>query len=123
MSEAGYQKRITDYATTHGWHWVHFPRSRLLDRKGARYSATAYHGDGEGWPDLFCWRPGEHLWIEVKAKGGIVSRAQRATHAELIAAGCEVHLARPADWPAIRSRLSAPPCVGSLPENRRAPGQ
>ena len=47
-----------------------------------------------GWPDIeIIWR-GRSLFIELKAKRGVLSAAQRETHRRLIYCGCEVCLCR-----------------------------
>ena len=50
-----------------------------------------------GWPDLEIGYKGRMIFIEVKAKGGSVSAAQRDTHRTLEAAGFIVLLVNDAD--------------------------
>jgi hypothetical protein len=91
MSEAQFQKRITDSLTAHGWGWHHNPDSRWVLA---------------GMPDLMAWRPGEFLFIEVKKQGGRLSKIQHERICELEGATCEVWVVWPKDWSLLAERIS-----------------
>lgn len=60
--------------------------------------------DGAGFPDLVLVHR-TVIYAELKAQKGRVSEAQKAWHEALRAAGEEVHVWRPSDWPEVEARL------------------
>jgi hypothetical protein len=101
LSEADFQAKIINLAKWCGW--------RVFHPRPARYSdgrmATHYTGDA-GFPDLVLCHPGRGvIFAELKADKGRISPAQEMWLDELLRAGSEAYLWRPADWPAIEHRL------------------
>lgn len=90
MSEAQWQRRITDLCEWLHLSWNHNPDSRRSN---------------PGWPDLAIWGPGGFLLAELKTATGRVSSAQQLAHLTLEAAGVEVHVWRPSHWPEVQERL------------------
>src|SRR5262245_30603180 len=91
VSEADFQAAVLDLARLRGWRCYHTHDSR---RSAA------------GYPDLTLVRGRRLLFVELKRRGGRPTPAQAAWLADLAAVpGVEVHLWRPADWPAVESTL------------------
>lgn len=93
MSEAHFQKRVTDLCTLLGLAWHHETDSR---RSHA------------GFPDLvIVARPPAEgvVFAELKTDNGRVRPEQEWWHTKLRAAGVEVHVWRPADWPQVEARI------------------
>lgn len=90
MSEAAFQKRVTDYCTLLGLTWFHSGDSR--------------RDSGAGFPDLVI--AGKRVvYAELKRENGRVAPEQRAWLMKLRDAGAEVHVWRPSQWPLIAARL------------------
>lgn len=77
--------------------WSHFPAGGYLLSKAAQ--ARLYRlGLKRGFPDLMiCYPPKRTLWLEVKAPRGVLSKAQKARHAQLQALGHVVVVVRSVD--------------------------
>ncbi|VXA93085.1 VRR-NUC domain-containing protein [Citricoccus sp. K5] len=84
LTEKQLQGTITDMATLLGWRWFHVHDSR---RSPA------------GFPDLVLVHPGQGrtLWRELKTAKGRVSPDQKVWLADLVAAGEDADVWRPAD--------------------------
>lgn len=101
-TEREFQRAVIDLAHLYGWRVAHF---RSAPTRSGGF-ATPVAADGCGWPDLVLCR--ERLVIaELKARRGQLRGDQRAWLDALAAAGAEVYLWRPADWPAVVATLSA----------------
>jgi len=87
MSEATWQRQITDLADQLGYLWYHNPDSR--------------------YPDLVLCHPerGVCYYIEVKAQKGRLSYAQQVWANALIAAGARYFCWRPSQWDEVRQVL------------------
>lgn len=104
VTEAGFQAQVIGLAGLCGWQVMHVRRTtrgRLDDRWT---TATSI----KGWPDLVLWRPGEILFRELKTDKGRATNEQMDVLDSLEAAGCDVGVWRPKDWPAIESALRRP---------------
>ena len=66
---------------------------------GATASKKKLMGSRAGWPDLVYVLDGRIVWIELKAKAGSVSEAQKRLHEAMKARGCEVHVVKAVDGP------------------------
>lgn len=84
ISEAQFQRQITDLADLYKWRWHHNADSRRA---------------GAGWPDLVLVGHGRALFLELKSATGRVRDAQRIWLSALSDAGLEVALVRPDDLP------------------------
>ena len=100
ISEADLQAQITELATMLGWRVMHVRRS-IKGQAGGWVTATSVRG----WPDLVLWKPGRILFRELKAAKGRLTVDQVAVLDSLAAAGCDVGVWRPDDWPAIEETL------------------
>jgi hypothetical protein len=99
MTEADFQRTVTDTLRLFGWRWTHFRPART-DR-GWR---TPLSGDA-GFPDVVAVRGDRVLWAELKAEKGRLSDEQAKWLAALGMAGQSVHCWRPSDWPTIEELL------------------
>lgn len=90
MSEADYQKRITDYCDLLGLKWHHETDSRKTK---------------SGWPDLVIAGPGAVIFAELKKQNGRVSASQQEWLDKLSGAGARVYVWRPSDWEQVEKTL------------------
>jgi hypothetical protein len=76
--------------------WTTFPSGWSEMKKGA---AGRLKGCGlvAGMPDIFIFHEGRAIGLELKARKGVLSKAQRETHGRLRKAGVEVHVCRNLD--------------------------
>lgn len=89
MTEAQFQRKITDLCDWLGLRWHHETDSRKSKK---------------GFPDLVI--VGEHvIFAELKSKRGKVTDAQAGWISDLRNAGAQVYLWYPHDWPAIHELL------------------
>ncbi len=102
LSEAQWQKRITQIAVELGWEWVHFRSERT------RYGAPPVIVGTlkKGWPDLGLFRPGRTIYAELKRDGQHPTEEQVQTLALLSKAGAETYIWWPSDEPVIRRLLA-----------------
>lgn len=97
LSEAAFQKRVTDLAVLRGWRFFHAMPSRVGKRV-----LTAAQGS-PGFPDLVLARGGVVLVYELKSEKGR-TRPGQVEWGEAMG-GC-YRLYRPSDWPAIVAELA-----------------
>ena len=92
LTEAQWQRQITDYATLNNWRWYHTRDSR---------------GSNAGWPDLALWRPEtkQFMLVEVKTWHGRCSKTQDDVMIGLRFCGVDVRVWRPCDWPEVQETL------------------
>lgn len=88
--EKQFQAAVVREAEKRGWRVYHTHDSRK-SRKG--------------YPDITAWRE-RVLFAELKTEDGALTADQANTIEDLRAAGAEVHLWRPDDWPAILATLA-----------------
>lgn len=100
LTEAVFQRHTTELATLTGWRWMHVRRS-VRGETGGWTTATTE----PGWPDLVLWRPGQLLFRELKSDTGKLTEPQRDLLLSLRAAGADVEVWRPSDWPLIETKL------------------
>lgn len=89
MTEADFQRRITDLCDWLGLRYWH-------DNDSRRNKA--------GFPDLVIVGNGV-VFLELKAERGRVRPEQQEWHDDLKRAAAEVYIARPSDWPFVKDRL------------------
>lgn len=89
ISEQAFQRLVVECAEWNGWWWWHDEDSR----RNAR-----------GLPDLLLVRD-RCIWLELKKERGRIRPAQIEVMERLRAAGAEVYLFRPSDWPEIEAVL------------------
>jgi hypothetical protein len=94
VSERSFMTQLVELATICGYDTIHH---RPAMRANGRWMTPTAGSGAKGEPDLFLYRPGRHLWIEAKSQTGVLSADQKQTIAAMRAAGCEVHVLRPAD--------------------------
>lgn len=93
LSEADFQRQITDLAELHGWRWWHVNDSR-------NQAMTDF-------PDLVLVRD-RLLMREIKKYGGKVTPGQQQALAQLRRAGVDAEAWFPNDWDLIEATLTAP---------------
>ena len=93
LTEAAFQRQVTDLASLCGWRWYHTHRS---DRSPS------------GFPDLVLVHPkrGLVVFAELKREGGRTTQAQRDWLADLRRASTLAFEWRPSDWPGIVAVLT-----------------
>ena len=91
LSEADFQRQITDYAELHGWRWWHVNDSRAQ-------AMTDF-------PDLVLVRD-RVLYREIKRYGGKVSPGQQVALEQLRRAGADAEVWWPNDWSLIEQTLA-----------------
>ena len=104
LTEAQFQRQVTDLAGVCGWSFVHFRPAQTSH--GWR---TPVQGPlGQGWPDLVLVHPYRRrvLFVELMTERGRLSPAQEEVHGLLRAAGADVRVFRPSDFPAIQEALT-----------------
>lgn len=101
LAEADWQSRVVDLAGLRGWRHVHFRAARTTDGWRTPVSGPL----GAGFPDLLLVRD-RVVFAELKSVRGRVTPEQRHVHDALRAAGAEVHVWRPVDWPQVQEVLS-----------------
>lgn len=101
-TERGFQGAVVDLARLTGWRVAHFrPAQTALGWR------TPVEADGQGFPDLVLVRE-RVLWRELKADRGRLTAEQRAWISALAAAGEDVAVWRPRDWPVVVATLAGP---------------
>ena len=96
LTEAVFQRQVTDLAELLGWSWCHW---RAL-RNGRGIWQVPVEGPlGKGWPDLTLVHADQRrlVFAELKRELEPVQPHQELIHAVLRAAGSEVHVWRPSD--------------------------
>ncbi len=90
MTEAQWQRRITDLCNLLGLKWHHETDSRKSKK---------------GFPDLVIVGPGGTLFAELKSDTGRVSAEQREWIERLNDSGAECWVWRPSQWNVVEHRL------------------
>ena len=82
LTEAAWQRQVTDLADLQGWRWMHAPTVTVTRPPTAGrprpvvYAETTTKGTlGSGWPDLVLVRE-RVVFVELKADDGRISEAQ-----------------------------------------------
>jgi len=73
LTEAQFQKQVTDLATRLGWSWLHVER---MGNEQGRWRTPVSGPLGTGWPDLVLIRRGSLIFAELKAQRGQMTQAQ-----------------------------------------------
>jgi hypothetical protein len=92
MTEAQWQRTITDLAETLGWLVYHTYDSRRSE---------------PGFPDLVLVRAGDRVvFAEIKRETGRLTDDQAQWWWALERAGAEIYVWRPSDWPQVEQTLT-----------------
>lgn len=102
--EDDFQQQIIDLAHLNGWRVAHFRNVRVQRADGSVYYEVPVQEDGKGFLDLVLARE-RIIWIEVKAGQNKPSKEQQGWIDALKAAGQEVYVFWPSDWPEIEKVL------------------
>src|SRR5678815_5945866 len=95
VSEAAFTAQVINLARWYKWRVVHF---RPGMTKRGRW-VTAVQGDGVGFPDLFMVRASDKRIVaaELKSANGKPTQAQLLWISDMLVAGVEAFIWRPAD--------------------------
>ena len=74
ITEAQFQRQVTDLATRLGWAWLHVER---MGNDQGRWRTPVSGPLGKGWPDLVLIRGRSLLWVELKGPKGVMTDAQK----------------------------------------------
>jgi hypothetical protein len=99
LSEAEFQEQFIGLARLLGWRVAHFRAARA-----ARGWATPVAADGAGFVDVVLVRD-RVMFVELKSDTGRLRGDQREWLIAFRAAGAEVHVWRPSDWPEVEATL------------------
>lgn len=102
LSEAEFQGQVVELAHIRGWKALHVRRSIGTRNGKAGWQTTT---SIKGWPDLFLFRPGRAIAVELKKQTGRLTEEQADCIRELIAAGIPSYVWRPSDWDQIEEVL------------------
>lgn len=91
VSEAAFQRLVTDLAEWCGWHWTFNADSRRTQA---------------GVPDLLLMRGRKCLWREIKTESGKLRPEQLAFGQRLLRAGQDWCVWKPSDWRTIVETLT-----------------
>jgi hypothetical protein len=94
MTETDLLRGVLDIAKVYGWRTLHVRPART-----AHGWRTAVSGDGIGWPDVVAVRGSRIVAAELKAERGRLTPDQDRWLYDLAAAGVDVHVWRPSDYP------------------------
>lgn len=103
MTEAQFQRQVTDTATRLGWQWLHV---RPVGDSQGRWRTPTFGPLGKGWPDLVLLKGDRLLFAELKGQKGLLSEAQKEVIEHLQDAGLLVYVWRPSDFNVIVEVLS-----------------
>lgn len=93
MSEAQWQKQVTNLAEALGYSYVHFRAARTQHGWRVPMSGPL----GKGWPDLTIVGRGRRIHVELKSEQGKVSAEQEWVHEQIRSNGGECYVWRPSD--------------------------
>ena len=103
ITEAEWQRQVTDLASLRGWTWWHAPDNRpIVARSGKRYVQPVR----PGFPDLLLVRRERLVFAELKRETGVLTSDQAVWLAALEAAGAETHVWRPSDLAQVQEVLA-----------------
>lgn len=108
ITEAQFQRTVTELAEVLGWRWVHF-RPAKTD-KGWRTPVEGSHA--KGWPDLILCRE-RLVVVELKGSTGKLEDEQADWLDALRAAGVEAYCWKPDDMDEVEAVLRRVEGVGS----------
>jgi hypothetical protein len=102
ITEADFQRQVTDLATRLGWSWLHI--ERMGDVSG-RWRTPVSGPLGTGWPDLVLICRDKLIFAELKAQKGYLTEFQRTVMRELVRVA-PYYVWRPSDFNQIVEVLS-----------------
>jgi hypothetical protein len=101
LTEAEFQRQVTDLAEILGWTWVHHRPAQTAHGWRTPVSGPL----GKGWPDLIMSRGPRLLACELKAQGKKPTPEQVSVLTVLRDAGVETHVWQPSDFDEIQAAL------------------
>lgn len=102
ITEREFQGQVVELAGICGWQVLHVRRSIGTRGGKAGWQTTT---SISGWPDLFMWKPGRVLAVELKREKGRLTEEQADVIRSLIDAGVPCEVWRPSDWDRIKEAL------------------
>lgn len=102
LSEADFQKQVTDFALLRQWQWMHLER---MGNPEGRWRTPVSGPLGRGWPDLVLIRANSLIFVELKTQRGQLTVFQKDVRNVLMDAA-PYYVWRPSDWNEIIAVLS-----------------
>jgi len=102
LTEAQFQKQVTDLAERLGWSWLHIER---MGNEQGRWRTPTSGPLGKGWPDLVLIRGRSLIWAELKAQGKYLTEDQMRVRMPLEALA-PYYVWRPSDFNQVLEVLS-----------------
>lgn len=100
MTEAEFQRRVTEHAESLGWEWMHVGRVGKYAPNGAKGTL------GRGWPDLLFCR-GDRLFVaELKEQNAPPPSTDQHRVLSVLSYAVPVYVWRPTDWALILEVLT-----------------
>jgi len=103
LTEAQFQKQVTDLATRLGWSWLHIER---MGNDQGRWRTPTSGPLGTGWPDLVLIRRGSLIFAELKAEGKYLTEPQKQVRNLLDYTVHPYYVWRPSDFNQVLEVLS-----------------
>jgi hypothetical protein len=103
VSEAQFQKQVTDLAELNGWQWLHVVR---MGNARGEWRTPTTGPLGKGWPDLFMVKGSQIIFVELKGSRGLLTPHQSQVLYDSLA-HFRTYVWRPGDWAQIMDVLCA----------------
>ena len=102
LSEADFQRQVTDLAERRQWSWMHLER---MGNPQGQWRTPVSGPLGRGWPDLVLVRDRQLIFVELKSQRGQLTVYQLDVRDHLLPVA-PYYVWRPSDWPEIISVLT-----------------
>ena len=102
ITEAEWQRQVTDLADIYGWSWVHFRAARTAHGWRVPVSGPL----GAGWFDLILVKGDRIIGVELKRSARDKLRPEQVAVHDLVRAAIECYVWRPDDLTVVADILS-----------------
>lgn len=95
QSEKSLQADICEFLACQGWEVFEFARvgARVRCERCGTWAGSV-RGNPVGWPDVVAVKRGQHVYLEVKARRGVISHAQKIMRMRMQVAGMRAYVVR-----------------------------